>query len=142
MLSGPRVASAHVSPDGRWIAYLSSTGAQPDVFLSPYPDVTADRIQVSKGGARNLRWTAGGRALLFQDVESRVWSVDVGAGDSAAVGSPVRWHDAAQGVSYDVSADGQRLLMIRQQGADEGTTELRVVLNWFEAVKVAFAGRR
>ncbi len=42
----------------------------------------------------------------------------------------------------DVSADGQRLLTIRQQGADEGTTELRVVLNWFEAVKVAFAGRR
>ncbi len=38
--------------------------------------------------------------------------------------------------TYDVSADGQRFLMIKDRGADETTqTELILVQNWTEELK-------
>jgi hypothetical protein len=50
----------------------------------------------------------------------------------------VRPPDAPPGRMYDVSADGQRFLMIKETGeADERTPSARIILvqNWFEELK-------
>jgi len=41
--------------------------------------------------------------------------------------------DYTTGRAYDIAPDGERFLMIKQAGADEGSaTELILVQNWFQ----------
>jgi serine/threonine protein kinase len=44
-----------VSPDGRYISYVSSRGAREEVFVASYPAGT-DRQKISSGGGRYARW--------------------------------------------------------------------------------------
>jgi hypothetical protein len=46
------------------------------------------------------------------------------------VGSPF----PATGVTYDVTPDGQRFLMIREAPTEQAT-QINVVVNWFEELK-------
>jgi hypothetical protein len=45
---------------------------------------------------------------------------------------------------YDVSPDGQRILMVKpSESAEAGPTQINVVLNWFEELKqIVPAGRK
>jgi len=36
---------------------------------------------------------------------------------------------------YDISPDGQRFLMIKEETAQQDTAQINVVLNWFEELK-------
>jgi hypothetical protein len=37
--------------------------------------------------------------------------------------------------NYDVSRDGQRLLMVKAAEQEQAATQINVVLNWFEELK-------
>jgi hypothetical protein len=37
--------------------------------------------------------------------------------------------------NYDVSADGQRYLMVKPSEEEQAVTQITVVLNWFEELK-------
>jgi hypothetical protein len=37
--------------------------------------------------------------------------------------------------NYDVSSDGQRFLMVKPSEQEAATTQINVVLNWFEELK-------
>ena len=57
-------AQARISPDGRWIAYVSdSTGTQ-EVYVRRYPDLDAPR-HVSAGGGAQPQWRGDQRELFF-----------------------------------------------------------------------------
>jgi hypothetical protein len=46
------------------------------------------------------------------------------------------------GVSYDVARDGQHFIMIEENQKQFPTTQLNVVLNWFEELKRVSAGSK
>ncbi len=48
---------------------------------------------------------------------------------------PYRGAFGGNGRKYDVSADGQQFLAIKQGGADVTTPQIIVVQNWFEELK-------
>jgi len=52
------------SPDGKWIAYQSNESSKSDVYIVPFPDATI-KMQVSKGGGWNPRWSSDGRELYY-----------------------------------------------------------------------------
>jgi eukaryotic-like serine/threonine-protein kinase len=126
-----------LSPDGRWLAHLTTGDKYREVFVRPWPDVNADRIQVSSGGGRLPMWSANSRRLFFQSDEGNaVYAADVDAGGKigrpAVVANP---ETASFFPDYSVSPDGQRFLRIRRPSAAESQNELRLVLNWFDVVK-------
>jgi hypothetical protein len=51
------------SPDGRWIAYVSDEGGQPDVFVRA--DGTGERVRVTLAGGTRPRWSRDARTLYF-----------------------------------------------------------------------------
>jgi serine/threonine-protein kinase len=53
-----------ISPDGRWLAYVSDESGQPQVYVRPFPQGGA-RVQVSAGGGSQPRWTGDSRSLVY-----------------------------------------------------------------------------
>jgi hypothetical protein len=59
-----------------------------------------------------------------------LWSGDFSAGNGASCGMP-----GVSSSNYDVTRDGQRFLMVKEQSGSTDGTKLVVVLNWTDRVK-------
>jgi serine/threonine-protein kinase len=133
--SGADERSPVLSPDGRWLAYVSDESGRREVYVRPFP-AGAGRWQVSSEGGIEPRWSKGGREIVYRD---RGWllAVPVVPGAELTVGrvdSLFRGAFAISGVraQYDVSADGSELLVV---GVPPESRTLTVLLNPFSKVK-------
>jgi Tol biopolymer transport system component len=135
-----------VSPDGRWLAYESNESGQFEVYVRPFPDVSAGRWQVSTSGGRQPLWARNGRELFYVSLAAagRIMAVPVQPGTTFSFGNPQMIVDkpfggtpgstavTLSGRTYDVSADGQRFLMIKSPVPSDagGTGHIVVVQHW------------
>jgi serine/threonine-protein kinase len=129
-----------LSPDGRWLAYVSSETGISEVYVRPFSDWKSAKRQVSSGGGINPRWSRDGRELFYFDASPALIAVPVTAGSAFATGVPKRLFSGQPyregGTVFDVSPDGQRFLMTRPVGATvERPDELIVVQNFFEDLR-------
>jgi Tol biopolymer transport system component len=75
-----------VSPDGRWVAFISDeSGNRDEAFLRPASG--AGRVQISSGGAAQLRWSGDGKEIFYRRLDE-FYSVSVGEGMPPSVGPP------------------------------------------------------
>lgn len=131
--------SPAVSHDGRWIAYSSSVSGRREVYVSPFPETTNAKYQISSAGGTNPAWNRNGRELFFRDGEGNMVSVPITPGATFQPGQPAVLFPAAQYISnpfrrgYDVSPDGQRFVMIR--GENDAAVHVAVVFNFVEELK-------
>jgi Tol biopolymer transport system component len=131
--------SPDVSPDERYIAYQVGPG---QIYVRPFPQVTGGPWQVSTDGGSRPLWRRNGRELFYLDRENKLTAVPVQTSGRALVhGSPLRVLDTAYARAsdnsrpYDVSPDGQRFLMIKEDLTAAKPAGLTVVLNWHEELK-------
>ncbi len=139
VLDGPYAeARPALSPNGKWLAYQSDESGRYEIYVRPYPDVTASRVQVSTSGGSSARWSADGTELYFFDSTS-IAAVSVRPGDAFAFSTPVALFDATRfnerlGPMYDVSLDG-RFLFLRPAGPTGEPvrrSDLLLVTNWLQ----------
>ena len=124
---------AQLSPDGRWLAYVSDDSGDPEVFVQAMND-PGTRTQVSSEGGLNPRWAHSGNELLFRS-KSRVMSVKLSTGGALNLSKPVPlFEDKNDWIGYDVAPDG-RLLVARNADRKGTGTQINVVLHWFEELK-------
>jgi len=126
-----------VSPNERWLAYTSNESSRREVYLSPYPDPTRARSQVSTDGGNEPRWTRGGRELVYRNGE-RMMSVSVDP-TSGKLGAPVElfhgdYVSTDYDQAYDVTPDGERFLMLHRPPGTE-PRQVIVVTNWFKELE-------
>ena len=124
-----------IAPDGRWMAYQSDESGRPEIYVCTFPDA-ASRSRISVDGGTEPRWNPNGRELFYRN-RNKMMLVDVDSGDSLVVGRPqlLFESDAYTRSMYDVSADGERFVMIEPSGAAQLPTELVLVQNWAEELK-------
>jgi Tol biopolymer transport system component len=129
-----------LSPDDRWIAYVSNESGRNEVYLRPFPSA-GGRWKVSTEGGNEPMWAPDGRELFYR-IGDQMMAVTVTTEPDLALGQPVvffegRYRDDpdARGSFYDVSRDGRRFLMIKDKEDQSFTTQINVVLNWFEELK-------
>ncbi|MCZ6774401.1 MAG: hypothetical protein O7G83_20780, partial [Proteobacteria bacterium] len=135
---------AAVSPDGRWMAYLSGESGQDEIYVRPFPNVQAGRWQISTEGGSEPRWSRDGRELFYRNGD-KMMVVSIEIESSFRAGTPETLFErqfyfemVADVLTYDVSPDGERFLMVKQvDGTEEvpSRTELIVVQNWFEELR-------
>jgi serine/threonine-protein kinase len=136
---------AEFSPDGRYLAYDSSADPmQSEIYVRPFPQVDSGRWQIStKGGTRPV-WARSGRELFYLDASNTLTAVPIQiSGPTFTAGKPAKVFSARYSTpypprSYDVSADGERFLMLKDHAAsDPGLTpaSMVVVEHWFEELK-------
>ena len=132
---------AEISPDGRWLVYQSDESGQDQIYVRPFPNVNDSRVQVSRDGGSKPVWSPRGGELFYLNGKSELTMVPVTTGTKFTLGTPTKLFDARyfsanQGRSYDVSADGQRFLFIKDpalEASDPNATPASIVvtLNWF-----------
>jgi len=122
--------AARFSPDGRYLAMISAESGRQEVYVTPYPG-PGERIRVSTGGARSLRWRRDGE-LLFLSGDNRVMTVPIRTTPSLRIGAPAELFplkEKSAWLDFDVSPDGKRFLaIVPEVVADE--LPLNVIVNW------------
>jgi serine/threonine-protein kinase len=137
--------NAEVSPDGHWIAYDSDESGQFEVYVRPYPGAYGgSRWPISSGGGKQPLWSRDGRELFYRDFDGAMWAASVTLTPTFAPGRAIKLFASANyfgsgsalsGRTYDISLDGSRFLMIKQEATAGEAAALVVVLNWFEELK-------
>ncbi|HEX6883716.1 MAG TPA: protein kinase [Planctomycetota bacterium] len=128
--------AAVFSPDGRHIAYTSDEEGAEEVYVQPFPAL-GRREKLSTGGGAEPVWSPKGDELFFR-AGRKVMVVPVRLEPDFSAGRPELLFEtdlSGRGTAgirgFDVSADGQRFLMVRERSASGGS-ELHVVLGVFE----------
>ncbi|MDX1675544.1 MAG: protein kinase, partial [Longimicrobiales bacterium] len=129
--------SPQVSPDGRWLAYMSDETGQTEVFVRPFPDISGGKWQISQGGGGSPLWSNSGEEIFYLgfDGQLSLFSARLDLRESSL---SVRGREALFGIgnqytdanytAFDVSPDDQRFLMFSLGQVAEGS--MIWVQNW------------
>jgi len=132
-----------LSPDSRWLAYESDESGQDEIYVRPFPDISAGKWTVSLGGGTRPLWSHSGRELFYVTGDGQqMMAAQVRTSPAFAVTGRNRLFPVGSYLLsgnytvFDVSPDDQRFLMVRPVGAEQGAqTALILVENWFEELK-------
>ena len=144
LLANPPVErNGVVSPDGHWLAYeeLNRDG-QFQVFVRPFPNVSAGQWPISTAGGTRPVWARSGQELFYVASDGALMAVRAEPrGPKWSSGSPAKVVEGpymTRGLrdkpTYDVSTDGKRFLMVKQP-ANQAAPQIVVVQNWTEELK-------
>jgi Tol biopolymer transport system component len=134
-----------ISPDGRWLAYVSDESGAPEVYISAFPNGGA-KASISTGGGHTPRWRADGGELFYVSGTRRLMAVPMrsagnGASMEAGLATPLfempmlpRAADRYSSSEYAVAAGGQRFL-VRVLAGVATEPPATVVLNWESAIR-------
>jgi hypothetical protein len=135
--SGPAL-----SPNGRWLAYVSDESGFPQVYVRSFPNVNDTKRQVSTDGGLEPLWSHSGRELFYKSPTREFVAASVVADETFSVidrrvlfamGPDLPANDVFR--SYDVSLDDQRFLTYRNVGEAQGPSAVVVVENFVEELK-------
>jgi serine/threonine-protein kinase len=144
-----------LSPDGRWLAWMTDASGRPEVMVRRYPD--GPSVPVSRDGGMEPVWNRDGRELYFRDLGgTSVLVAGFKPGEPPVVGAPRvlftgRYQICATWCrSFDVSPDGRRFVMVKNfEGLTEtgywpSGSEIRIVPHWDRELdaKMRAAGAR
>jgi Tol biopolymer transport system component len=119
-----------LSPDGRWLGYVSDESGQEQVYVTPFPG-PGGKWQVSTAGATGFDWMPGGRQILLQSSDNKLALVDVtfqGTGIEIGAAHPILGDQPVPG-NFSMMPDGKRFLaLVPLEGNDVQT--LTLVTNW------------
>ena len=132
------------SPDGNWLAYVSEESGRLQVYVRPYPgpDVKWLISEEDEGGGQPV-WSADGKELFYR-IGEKTMVVSIQTQDQTARAGNPRVLFEGQYVShsnppgyqqYDITPDGKRFLMMKEDTAQQEAGQINVVLNWFEELK-------
>ncbi len=132
-------SEAQLSPDGRWMAYVSDESGKFEVYVQRFPDHSGKR-QISTNGGLGPHWRRDGRELFYHAADGKLMAVPVGGGENFEPGAAVALFEFRSrsnsiiAAPYTVTGDGQRFLVNAIVDA-EPRAPLTVVVNWAAGAK-------
>ena len=136
-----------LSPDGRWLAYVSVETGIPLIYVQPFPNIDDGLWNVSLGFGTNPVWSPDGRELFYlSQTDLMVAQVETEPTFSSRTPEPLfsllqgMAGSPATGRRFDLAPDGDRFIVLKpgtaeQTSDDEPFNGLVLVLNWFEELK-------
>jgi serine/threonine-protein kinase len=150
--SGTREAIAEVgtsflSPDSRWLAYVSDESGREEVYVQSFPELNR-QVRVSFRGGVEPLWSLDGRSLYFRNPDGReAFRTSFEAGSEPTIGSPEHLFSGdfqehnPYGRTWDLSSDGKRFLLF-EQPYPMSRYELKVVVNWTREIEEKLARQK
>jgi serine/threonine protein kinase/Tol biopolymer transport system component len=127
-----------ISPDGRWVAYCSNESGRNEIYVTSFPS-TGGKWQISAAGGTFPRWRHDGSEIFYLAPDNKLMAASVSGKDTGfEVGAvkplfPTRIVTGGN-YKYDVSADGQRFLIVAAS-EQAASSPITIVLNWTAGLK-------
>ena len=131
-----------LSPDGRWLAYISNETGPYEVYVESFP-ATGFKRQVSTQGGFEPHWRRDGTELFYLASNQTLMAVGVKSNQTTLEVTPpkalfatrIKWMEIqAAAHHYAAAPDGQRFLI--SSATDEArSVPVTIVLNWSAALK-------
>jgi Tol biopolymer transport system component len=129
-----------LSPDGRWLAYVSDETGKPQVYVQPFPG-PGIRQHVSIDSGREPLWARDGRTLYYLAPNPAspgghiVMAVPITSGTTFTPGKPkplfpTRYGGTTPVRGYDIATDGRFLMVHSEPVPSVAVTHLDVIQNW------------
>ena len=143
-----------LSPDGRWLAYVSDETGRDEVYVQPFPGSGSKRRISASGGVAPL-WSRSGREIFYllypDDLDPTKPEVALAAEVKTSpsfASSEGRvlfdFNNYAGGVPirpWDVAQDG-RFLLIANKRQTMRVTHIQLVVNWVDELKARLTTQR
>jgi len=139
VLSTPfRKDQLRISPDGRWVTYMSMESGQPEIRVAAFPSFLQNR-QVSTAGGAQPRWRRDGKELFYLGLDGKMMAVETKSGTSLETSAPNALFPTTipsnnSSYYYAVTGDGQRFLLTDRGGGDS-IEQMNVIENWTPGAK-------
>ena len=130
-------AQAQLSPDGRWIAYVSNESGAFEVYVRAFPSGESKK-RVSIRGGHEPQWRGDGNELFYLSSDRNLMSVAMHVGLTLEPSVPTPLFETRMATvlnpsytrnQYVPSADGNRFL-INQPASGASAPAITVVVNW------------
>jgi serine/threonine-protein kinase len=123
------------SPDGDFMLYHSNKAGEYGIYVRPFPDVDQREWTISTRGGYDGRWSPEGQEILYRTGARQLMSVPYELEPTFRPGSErlvaaLDAHDSA-GFSFDISADGERILVNRPAMSYTDERPVVLVSGWF-----------
>jgi hypothetical protein len=138
-------AQPRISPNGKWVAYISNETDQFEVYVQTFP-LGGGKLPISVGGGSQPQWRADGRELYYYSPDRKVMAVEVnGDGPTFKFGVARPLFDIrVTGAGIDQSfpgagyfthtRDGSRFLVPSIPEAPQ-RQQINVIVNWTQDLK-------
>lgn len=121
-----------LSPDGRFVAYVSSETGRQEVYVRSFPG-GEENVRVSVNGGQQPRWSSDGNELFYYDVgESGLVAVAIQTRPVLSPGfaSPLFADQTSIFLGYSVEPGGANLILARPASGGGSTSSIVVIQNW------------
>jgi Tol biopolymer transport system component len=123
-----------VSPDGRWLAYMSNESGSNEIYVQTFPP-GGGKWRISTSGGMEPVWRGDGRELFYMGLDGSLMAVNVtgGAGFQTSAPAALFKPGVSRGFLYEptyaVSHDGRRFL-INTFTEEPKTLPTKILFNW------------
>ena len=124
----PEATESHpaLSPDGRWLAYLSDEAEDGEIWMMPFPNPGGERWRLAARGVTDFVWAHSGQDIYYSTGGS-LWAIEV---DSAEV--PSEWNTRlvdrpfTSAGGWDIGEEDRSFLTVRNIALFGPVTEPRM----------------
>ena len=125
------------------MAYAHDEAGGWKIYVVPFPDPVA-RWPISTESGTHPVWARNGRELFYRN-GAKIMAVDVTTQPAFRAGTPRLLFEERRSPDWEnaattLHADG-RFLMVMGSGQEPKATELNVIQNWFEDLKIRVPAR-
>lgn len=134
-----------ISPDKRWLAYVSDESGREEVYICSFPDLD-NKKQISTDGGVEPVWSPEGKELYYRNfTANKVMGVSFSESAKMQPGKPKLilqgkfvQNSGPWGRNFDITPDGKRFLMILEGSNELPAGQINVIVNWTEELKKFF----
>jgi eukaryotic-like serine/threonine-protein kinase len=133
-------SSGSLSPDMRWLLYVSEESGQPEVYVQGFP-TPARKWRLSLNGGVQPSWRHDGREVVFLTLDGTLMAASIEERNTIVeISTPKRLFqmviDADRfAPNYRMTTDGQRFVVALPVEPVRTAPPITVVVNWLSGLK-------
>jgi Tol biopolymer transport system component len=124
-----------ISPDGRWLAYVSNESGHYEVYVRPFPR-PGGKWQISTGGGRGPVWSRKRPELFYQSSEGIMVASYTANSAAFVYDKPRLWARKHNLEFFDLASDGKRFAVVETEAPEQkGPRQVTVLQNFFDELR-------